>query len=95
VTLANENEAGPVEHGESGPEMQPTKIGRGQGKYYDPFYEFEQIARYHGKPAPPPEPKKGALLTVEILTSKAAVVVMSCVLAAVVLGFLLVLVFRS
>jgi hypothetical protein len=80
---------------ESGPEMQPTKIGRGQGKYYDPFYAFEQIARYHGEPSPPPEPKKGALLAVEILTSKAAVVVMGCVLAVVIFGFLVVLVFRG
>ena len=80
---------------ESRPEMQPTKIGRGQGKYYDPFYAFEQIARYHGEPSPPPEPKKGALLAVEMLTSKAAVIVMGCVLAVVVLGFLLVLVLRG
>jgi hypothetical protein len=84
-----------VAHGDSRPEMQPTKIGRGQGKYYDPFYAFEQIARYHGEPPPPPKPKKGALLTAEILTSKAAVVVMGCVLAVVVLGFLVVLVFRG
>ncbi len=75
--------------------MQPAKIGRGQGKYYDPFYAFEQIARYHGEPAAPPEPKKGALLAVEVLTSKAAVVVMGCVLAVVVFGFLLVLVLRG
>jgi len=75
--------------------MQPTKIGRGQGKYYDPFYGFEQIARYHGEPPAPPEPKKGALLAVEMLTSKAAVIVMGCVLAIVVFGFLLVLVFRG
>ena len=80
---------------EPGPEMQPIKIGRGQGKYYDPFYAFEQIARYHGEPPPPPEPKKGALLTVEMLTSKAAVVVMSCVLVVVVFGFLLVLVLKG
>jgi hypothetical protein len=72
--------------------MQPTKIGRGQGKYYDPFYAFEQISRYHGEPPPPPEPKKGALLAVEMLTSKTAVVVMGCVLAVVILGFVLVLV---
>jgi hypothetical protein len=75
--------------------MQPTKIGRGRGQYYDPFYAFEQIARYHGEPAPPPEPKKGALLAVEILTSKAAVVVMGCVLAVVVFCFLLVIVLRG
>jgi hypothetical protein len=84
-----------VEHGESKPPpMQPTKIGRGQGKYYDPFYAFEQIARYHREP-PPPEPKKGALLAVEVLTSKAAIVVMGCVLAVVVFGFLLVVVLKS
>ena len=75
--------------------MQPTKIGRGQGKYYDPFYAFEQIARHHGEPPPPAEPKKGALLAVEMLTSRATVVVTGCVLAVVVFGFLLVLVFRG
>ena len=79
----------------SRPDMQPRKIGRGQGKYYDPFYAFEQIARYHGEPPPPPKPKKGVLLAVEMLTSKAAVIVMGCVLAVVVLGFLLVLVLRG
>jgi hypothetical protein len=79
----------------SEPEWQPTKIGRGQGKYYDPFYAFEQIARYHGEPPPPPEPKKGALLAVEMLTSKAAIVVMGCVLAAVVFGLLVLLVFKG
>jgi hypothetical protein len=73
----------------------PQKLGRGQGKYYDPFYAFEQIARYHGEPPPPPEPKKGALLAVETLTSKAAVVVMGCVLAVVVFGFLPVLIVRG
>ena len=75
--------------------MQPTKIGRGQGKYYDPFYAFEQIARYRGEPSPPPEPKKGALLAVGMLTSKTAVIVMCCLLAVVVFGFLLVLVLRG
>jgi hypothetical protein len=75
--------------------MQPKKIGRGQGKYYDPFYAFEQIARYHGEPPSPPEPKKGALLAVEMLTSKAAVIVMGCVVAVVVFGFLLVLMIRA
>jgi hypothetical protein len=84
-----------VEHRDSRPEMQPRKIGRGQGKYYDPFYAFEQIARYHGEPPPPPKPKKGALLTVEVLTSRTALVVMGCVLAVVVLGFLLVLVVKG
>lgn len=88
-------QAGALVPREHGPEIQPTKIGRGQGKYYDPFYAFEQIARYHGEPPPPPEPKKGALLAVEMLTSKAAVVVMGCVLAVVVFGFLMVLVIRG
>jgi hypothetical protein len=78
-----------------GPELQPAKIGRGQGKYYDPFYAFEQIARYHGEPPQPPEPKKGALLAVEMLTSKAAVIVMGCVLAVVVFAFVLVLALRG
>ena len=95
VTLTDQTKAGPVEPREHGPEMQPTKIGRGQGKYYDPFYAFEQIARYHGDPPPPPEPKKGALLAVEVLTSKAAVIVMGCVLAGVVFAFVLVLVLRG
>jgi hypothetical protein len=90
VTLTNWTKAGAAVPREPGPEMQPTKIGRGQGKYYDPFYAFEQIARYHGEP-PPPKPKKGALRAIEMLTSKTAVVVMSCVLAVVVFGLLLIL----
>ena len=93
--MTGRTKAGAVVPGDSGPEMQPRKIGRGQGKYYDPFYAFEQIARYHGEPPPPPEPKKGALLAVEILTSKTAVVVMGSVLAVVVFGLLLVLVLRG
>jgi hypothetical protein len=87
--------AGAVASRGSGPEMQPRKIGRGQGKYYDPFYAFEQIARYHGEPAPPPEPKKGALFAVNMLTSKTAVIVTGCVLALVVFGFLLVVIIRG
>jgi hypothetical protein len=70
------------------------KIGRGQGRYWDPFYAFEQLAR-DKKPAEPPKPSKGALLLVEALGSKTAAVVMGCVLAIVVLGFLIVVVFRT
>ena len=77
------------------PERQPIKIGRGQGRYWDPFYAFEQIARDHGEPPPPPKPSKGALLLVEVLASKAAAVVMGCVLAAVVFGLLVLLVFKG
>jgi hypothetical protein len=95
VALTDQAKAGPVVSREHGPENQPMKIGRGQGKYYDPFYAFEQIARNHGEPPPPPKPKKSALLAVEVLTSKAAVVIAGCVLAAVVFGLLLVLVFRG
>ena len=77
------------------PEWQPTKIGRGQGRYWDPFWAFEQIARNHGEPPKPPKPSKAALLLVEVLTSKAAAVVMGCVLAAVVFGLLVLLVFKG
>jgi hypothetical protein len=76
-------------------EWPPKKLGRGQGKYWDPFYEFEQIARDHGEPPKPPEPSKGALLAMEVLTSKTAAVVMGSVLAVVVLVLLLVLVYKG
>jgi hypothetical protein len=79
----------------SQPEWQPTKLGRGQSGHWDPFYEFEQLARDHGEPPTPPEPSKRALLLVELLTSKAAAVVMGCVLAVVVFALLVLLVFRA
>jgi|HubBroStandDraft_5_1064220.scaffolds.fasta_scaffold24107_3 hypothetical protein len=79
----------------SRPELQPTKLGRGQGKYWDPFYQFEQIARYHGEPPEPPEPSKGSLLLVKLLTGKAAAVVMGSLLAVVAFVLLVLLVFRG
>ncbi len=79
----------------SHPEWQPTKLGRGQRGHWDPFYEFEQIARDHGEPPEPPKPSRGALLLVELLTSKAAVIVMGSVLAVVAFALLVLLVFRG
>ena len=79
----------------SRPELQPTKIGRGQGKYWDPFYQFEQLARYHGEPPKPPEPSKRAVLLVRVLTSKTLAIVLGVVLAAAVLVLLVLLVFRG
>ncbi|HEY2640245.1 MAG TPA: hypothetical protein VGI66_10240 [Streptosporangiaceae bacterium] len=77
------------------PEWQPTKLGRGQGKYWDPFYEFEQIARDHGEPPEPPEPSKGALLLVELLTSKTAALVMGGLAVVATFALLVLLVFRG
>ena len=78
----------------SRPELQPAKLGRGQGKYWDPFYQFEQLARYHGEP-PEPQPSKRAVLLVRMLTSRALAIVMGVVLAAVLLVLLVLLVFRG
>jgi hypothetical protein len=70
------------------------RIGRGDRGHWDPFYAFEQLARDH-EPAKPPKPSRGALMLVEALGSRTAAVVMGCVLAIVVLGFLIVVVFRT
>jgi hypothetical protein len=80
----------------SRPGLQPTKLGRrGLRGSWDPFYQFEQIARDHGEPRTPPKPPKGELLLMGLLSSKTAGVVMGCVLAAVVLGVLVLLVLRT
>jgi hypothetical protein len=80
----------------SRPEWQPTKLGRRRGATgWDPFYQFEQLARDNGEPPKPPKPPKSELLLVELLSSKAAAVVMGCVLAFVVFALLVLLVFRA
>ena len=63
----------------------------GPGRSYDPFYQFEQLARDDGKPYKPPEPK-AELQLLAWLGSKSALVVMYCLLVVVVgvvLGLLL------
>jgi len=72
----------------------PTELGRrGRGRSWDPFYQFEQIARDDGKPYQTPEPKaERALLA--LLGSNSATVVMSCVLVVVVVALLALLVFK-
>lgn len=81
----------------SHPDWQPPqKLGRRRGATgWDPFYQFEQIARNSGEPPRPARPSKGKLLLVELLTSKAAAVVMGCVLAFAVLVLLVLMVFRA
>ena len=77
------------------PQLQPTRLGRRRGATgWDPFYQFEKIARDHG---PPPEqkPPKGELLLLEILSSKTAAIVMGGLLVVVVLVLLVLLVFRG
>jgi hypothetical protein len=78
------------------PEMQPMKLGRrGPRGTWDPFYQFEQLARDHGEPPKPAKPPKGEVLLVEMLASKTAAVVMGCVLAFVVIALLVLLVFKG
>jgi hypothetical protein len=72
----------------------PQQIGRRRGLTgYDPFYAFEKLARDDGKPYQPPEPKAEREL-LALLSGKAAFVVMSCLLAAVVLAVLVVVVVK-
>jgi hypothetical protein len=73
---------------------QPMKIGRGQGKYWDPFYEFEQIARDHGEPLKPPAPSKSGLALLDLLTSKTAAVVMGSLVLVAAFVLLVLLVFK-
>jgi hypothetical protein len=78
------------------PEMQPMKLGRrGPRGTWDPFYQFEQLARDHGEPPKPAKPPKAEVLLVEMLASKTAAVVMGCVLAFVVIALLVLLVFKG
>jgi len=66
----------------------PTPGRRGPGRSYDPFYEFEQLARDHGhQPKARPEPK-AELALLSLLGSKTALAVMSCVLVFVVAALL-------
>jgi hypothetical protein len=75
----------------SGQEWPPANPGRrGFGRSYDPFYQFERLARDDGKPYKSPEPK-AELRLLSLLGSKAALRVMYCLLvvvAAVVIGLL-------
>jgi hypothetical protein len=61
----------------------PTPGRRGFGRSFDPFYQFERLARDDGKPYKPPEPK-AELRLLALLGSKAAMRVMYCLLVAVV-----------
>jgi hypothetical protein len=71
----------------------PANPGRQIGRRYDPFYAFEKLARDNGKPYQSPEPKaERALLT--LLGGNASMVLMSCLLGMVVIGVLVVLVFK-
>jgi hypothetical protein len=74
-----------------GHEWPPATPGRrGFGRSYDPFYQFERLARDDGKPYKSPE-TKAELQLLSLLGSKAALRVMYCLLvvvAAVVIGLL-------
>jgi hypothetical protein len=61
----------------------PTPGRRGPGRSYDPFYQFERLARDDGKPYKPPEPK-AELMLLALLGTKTAMRVMYCVLVGVV-----------
>jgi hypothetical protein len=60
----------------------------------DPFYQFKRWARADGKPFKSPEPKAEVAL-LSMLASRAALVVMGCVLAAVLVVLLVLLVARA
>lgn len=66
---------------------------RGAGRSYDPFYEFERIARDDGKPMESPEPKVERQLLV-LLASKTALVVMTCLLVVVAFTLIVLMVAR-
>jgi hypothetical protein len=65
----------------------PARVRRGPGRSYDPFNEFERLARDDDKPFESPEPKAERQL-LALLGSKAALVVMSGLL--VVVAFILI-----
>ena len=72
----------------------PLEIGRrGPRGSWDPFYAFEKIARDDGKPFESPEPRAEREL-LALLGSKAALVVMGCLLAVVVVTLLVLLVVK-
>ncbi len=73
----------------------PLQIGRrGPRGSWDPFYAFEKIARDNGKPYQSPEPKAERVL-LDLLSSKAVLVVMSSVLVLVVGTLLVLLVLKA
>ncbi len=75
-------------------EWPPASPGRrGFGRSYDPFYQFERLARDGGKPYKPPEPKP-ELQLLSVLGSKAALVAISGLLAVVVATLLVLMVTR-
>lgn len=77
------------------PPLQPTRLGHRRGATgWDPFYQFERIARDH-EPPKPVKPPKGELLLVEMLSSKTAAIVMGGLLVVVALVLLVLLVFRG
>jgi hypothetical protein len=79
----------------SQPEWPPPPPGRrGPGRSYNPFYQFEKLARDDGKTYKPPEPR-AELWLLGMLGTKTAVRVMTCLLALVILAFLAVLVLRA
>jgi hypothetical protein len=78
----------------SQPEWPPPTPGRrGPGRSYDPFYQFERAARDDGKPYTAPEPKV-ELRLLALLGSRAAVAVMGCLLAVVLVTLLVLLALR-
>jgi hypothetical protein len=66
---------------------------RGYGRTYDPFYEFKRLARDDGKPLQSPEPKAERQSLV-FLGSKAALVVMTCLLMVVAFTLIVLIVAR-
>ena len=78
----------------SQPEWPPPTPGRrGPGRSYDPFYQFEQLARDDRRPFKSPEPK-AELELLSLLGSKAALAVMGCLLVVVVATVLVLLAVR-
>jgi hypothetical protein len=66
---------------------------RGRGRSYDPFYDFERLARDNDKPFESPEPKVERQLLV-LLASKTALVVMTCLLVVVAFTLIVLMVAR-
>jgi len=77
--------------GRHGPAPLPAR--RGPGRTYDPFYQFEQLARDNRKPYKPPEPRSQQQL-LALLEGKATLVIMSCLLLFVVAALLAVLIVK-
>jgi hypothetical protein len=78
----------------SQPERQsPIPGRRGPGRTYDPFYEFERIARDDGKPHKAPEPQ-AELRLLALLSSKTALTVMGCLLVVVAVVLVVLLALR-